>query len=334
MTRWLTLLLLLLVHPATAAPDYRALNEAVVQRHILPRYAALVQATEALDHTAERCTDTAGLREKWRGAVLAWEGAQHLRFGPALLFSRNQRFQFWPDPRNATQRQLADLFQKGVLPNFITGSIAVQGLSALERELFDPAAAAKLGEPFRCQWLRAVTANLAGMAREIVSDWGRGRDYARQFVAAQGPDVSYADSSEATLDLFKSLYSTVEQVSDQKLARPLGKNAREARPTAAEWPRSGASGAAIAANLLAAKDMGALFAPYLPAALATDLDNRLADLVRQAEHLDVEKSVADTAKRPATEKLRAAAFETKTLLAEKVTVALGIPLGFNALDGD
>jgi predicted lipoprotein len=332
MRRLAILLLLVVALPAAAAPDYRTLNEAVVRQHIVPRYAALARATAVLERV--ECTDLAALRAGWREAVLAWEGVQHLRFGPALLFNRHQRFAFWPDPRNATQRQLADLFQKGELPDFVTGSIAVQGLSALEREMFDARAAARLAEPFRCRWLLATTANLAAMARDIANDWGDGRRFAGQFVAAGGPDVSYAGPEEATLDLFKALHAAVEQVADQKLARPLGRSAKEARPQSAEWWRSGLSGAAIAANLAAAREIGALFAPHLPAALAAALTARLDALARDAGDLALEKAVSDPAQRPAVERLRTLAAETKTLLADKVTAALNIPLGFNALDGD
>ena len=42
----------------------------------------------------------------------------------------------------------------------------------------------------------------------------------------------------------------------------------------------------------------------------------------------------DPARRPAVEKLRREAAALKRLLADRLAPALGLPLGFNALDGD
>ncbi|MCC6466703.1 MAG: hypothetical protein IT563_00165 [Alphaproteobacteria bacterium] len=53
-----------------------------------------------------------------------------------------------------------------------TGSVAVQGLSALERALFEPEERKQLAtEPYRCQWLAAIATNLAAMARETLAEW-------------------------------------------------------------------------------------------------------------------------------------------------------------------
>lgn len=322
---------------APAEPDYRALNQAAVTKHILPRYAALAQATGAFAATAAKgCADRAAWQAGWRGAMLAWQGVQHLRFGPVLLFNRYQRFAFWPDPRNSITRQLAELFAERRLPDFAIGSIAVQGLSALERGLFDANEAMKLaGDEFRCAWAQAAARNLAEMASAIAADWHAERHYAEQFVAAQGNLVAFAGPQEATQELFKSLYGAVELAADHKLARPLGKDARSARPMATEHWRSGQSGAAIAANLAAARDLYASFAPSLgDAALRTDLQRRFDDLAARTAQLDLDRDLQEAGKRAGLEKLRADLLALKTQLGDRLAPALGLQIGFNALDGD
>ena len=223
--RALALGLTLLALPAMAV-DYESVNAAAAQRHIVPAYEKLSTATAVLARqAASSCTDIGPLQRDWRSAMAAWQGAQHLRFGPVEWFNRLQRFTFWPDPRNTTARQLSNLFQKQRMPeDMVMSSIAVQGLSAMERVLFEPKEAAKLAtEPFRCTWLKTVTANLAGMADDILKDWrDPPRRFAVQFGAAKGPDVIYASAQEGTLDLFKSLHTAVELAADHKLARPLG----------------------------------------------------------------------------------------------------------------
>lgn len=331
------LTMLFTIAAARAEPDYAAINAAAVREHIQPRFARLDTATQRLAAAAEAgCIDVAALRRAWIEAMAAWQDVQHLRFGPALWFNRHQRFAFWPDPRNSVPRQLGELFQAGQLPNFVTGSVAVQGLTALERALFDQAEAAKLGtEPFRCAWLKAVAKNLAEMGKALAADWSADSQFPKDFVAAKGDLVPYKEPKEATLDLFKALHQAVELVADHKLARPLGKTAKDQRPLLAELWRSKQSGVAVAADIEAARDLFKVFAPRMDnRALAADLTKRLDDLAQRTKGLDLDAVLADASKRPVLDKLRADAAALKTLFAEKLAPALDIPVGFNALDGD
>lgn len=333
------LLLILLASPAAAA-DYAALNAAAVERHIQPAYARLAAAAAALDAAAQAsCADLPRLQAAWREAMAAWQGAQHLRFGPAELYQRNARFAFWPDARNVVGRQLADLFAKrdpeAIAPrSFAIGSVAVQGLSALEHALFDPNAAAKLPqEAYRCDWLKAAAANVAGMAREIDAEW---RDYGPRF-ASSAPGGAYKDAREATQDLFKSLHAAVELVADHKLALPLGPSADKARPRRAESWRSETSLANVKENLAAAASLyDALAAGVGDAALDAELRRRFAAARAAADAIPVslEAAVASPAERAKVERLRREAAELKDALANRLSAALDLPLGFNALDGD
>lgn len=343
MHRWMVALLLTLwlapvpvASTQAAGIDYAGLNRAVVEGHILPGYARLGTASAALDKAASAsCTDIARLKLAWRDTMLAWQGVQHLRFGPAAWFNRHDRFAFWPDPRNVTQRQLAELFERQALPDFVTASVAIQGLTALERVLYDSDEAAKLGrQPFHCAWLKAVAANLAAIARDMDHDW-RTR-YAELFIAARGgKDVAYAEPKEATLELFKAVYGAVELAADHKLGRPLGSGGKEARPRLAEYWRSRSSGAAIAADLDAARDLYARFDSFVPdRGLAADLQTRFAALADAAKGIDLDAALAEPTGRERAEALRVQALELKRLLAERLSAALDIPVGFNALDGD
>lgn len=332
-----------------AEPDYRAINADATKRHILPRYAALADATGKLSDAAKAfCAVPAGgkiapLQAAWRQGMAAWQNAQHLRFGPVEYFNRLPRFAFWPDPRSVAQRQLGELFDKHdaasiAAEKLVTGSVAIQGFSALERELFEPAEATKLAtEPFRCQWLQAVAGNLAAMARDIDADWnGPPQDFAKKYLKADGDGSQYHAPSEATLDLFKSLYTGVELVADHKL-RPLADKLAAAKPRLSESWRSETSLDNIKVNLGAAYDLYTSLEPGVPeASLRTEIAQAFATAIASAAAVTVplEKAVADAATRPSAEKLRRDASALKRLLAEKLAPALGLPLGFNALDGD
>jgi predicted lipoprotein len=126
-------------------------------------------------------------------------------------------------------------------------------------------------------------------------------------------------------------------VGDHKLARPLGADWSKSKPRLAEFWRSASSGVAVAANLEAARDLYRAISPFVAdRALDADLKRRLDGITTLALALGgpLESVIADKTRRPAAERLRADIVQIKALLAEKLTAALGIPLGFNALDGD
>src|SRR3546814_3214031 len=94
-------------------------------------------------------------------------------------------------------------------------------------------------------------------------------------------DGLYHEPKDATLDLFKSLYTAVELIADHKLARPLGGSIDQARPHLAEAWRSQRSMRNIVINLRAAQDLYTkVFSPVVP---DRDLDDAIADTFRSEE---------------------------------------------------
>jgi hypothetical protein len=336
----LRLFFLLFIASPAAAADYAALNARAVELHIQPAYAELAAAAAKLDTAAQAsCSDIPALQTAWRQAMAAWQGAQHIRFGPIALFERHARFEFWPDPRNVAGRQLDQLFEKraaeAITPrSFAVGSVAVQGLGALERVLFDEERAKKLAaDSYRCDWLRAATGNVATMARETEAEW---RTYGPRFGSAT-PGGVYAGPQEATADLFKSLHAAIELVADHKLAKPLGDKPGKARPLLAESWRSGTSLDNVQANLAAGLSLYDALAPGVAdAALDAELRKRFAATLAAAKAVKskLQAAVADPKQRQQVELLQREAAQLKAALANQLSAALDLPLGFNALDGD
>ncbi|MGY4801504.1 imelysin family protein [Teichococcus aerofrigidensis] len=350
-----------LLVPATphAAPDeaaYRGLNRGVVEQVLLPSYRAFLEAAANLAarlDTLARTPGEAAALEAARGgfaaAMRAWQGIQHVRVGPADLFSRHARIQFWPDPRNSIGRDLAEAIAQRdaavleVRPNALR-NVTLQGLPALEWLIHGDEAVARLraGDAeaaFRIALLRSIGGNLSTLAADMLAGWTGGE---QPFAAALiQPATPYATPLEATQELFKMLHAAVEVVADRKLTRALGAGPPAARPQLLESWRSGLSGQNIQANLAAARAMyRAGFAQTLEGAgegeLATLLGRAFDQVMASAEALPLplEEAIGDAARRPAVERLRQEAVALKALLAQRLAPALGIPLGFNALDGD
>jgi hypothetical protein len=322
------------------------MNAAIINGHILPAYRTFAAAGAALAAAAKAyCTvpDAAGLtklRAAFGDASDGWQGVQHLRFGPSELFMRSSRLMFWPDPRDSVGRQLADLLGKGgdafTPANLAKQSVSVQGLPALERLLFGDEAAA-----LQCAAIQGIADNIAGLTAGLATDWTSGPiDYAR-VLQAPGPDNErYRSPSEVTMELFKSLHLAVEVVADRKLTKALGENAAAARPRLLEQWRSGRPLRNLELDLAAAKalwDSGmSAVVEQRNAPLAALVDKALAQTIASAGAITppLETALADPARRAAVETVVNEAVALKAIIAQQLAPVLGIPLGFNALDGD
>lgn len=350
---FLLLALPVIAQPASAVSDdvYNRLNRAAVEQHILPRYESFARQAEALDSTARTfCASPRqellpALQKSYHAIVDSWQSIQHVRFGPVDLFFRSQRIAFWPDPRNTIGKQMAELLSKRVHANlqaqsFSGGSVAIQGLPALERLLFGQAAE-KLGHAdeeavFRCRYISAIAANLAEISQDTLTEWTN--RFAIQLTSTGGNNTRYRTPKEATLELFKSLYTAVELVTDHKLARPLGASAEVARPRLAEAWRSERSLKNIRLNLEAAQNLYqiAFSSAVSDRALDDSIGKAFSDALKAAGAISqpLERAVQDKSARPTVERLAAASLTLKRLLVQRLPQALDIPVGFNALDGD
>jgi predicted lipoprotein len=339
---------------AVDARTYAAMNRAAVEGHILPRYDALVAATDSLEAAAKSyCAAPASrpiadLQAAFGASMDAWEDIQHVRFGPVDWFFRSQRFAFWPDPRNTIGKQMAELLSKHAAGSIdvdllAKGSVATQGLPAMERLIFgEEAAKLKSGADaaYRCDYVEAIAVNLARIARDTRVAWREGGEkaFAAVMLDTTKPDAPYREEQEATLELFKALYLAVELAADHKLARPLGASASDARPRLAQAWRSERSLRNIQRNLLAARDL--YQTGFAPAVADKTLDAAIRDAFGRvlsaaaALKQPLETAVQDKAARPLAEKLAAEALALKKLLGDRLPPALDIPVGFNALDGD
>jgi predicted lipoprotein len=342
---------------------YRRLNQALVDRHVLPRYGRLVAATAAFDVAAQRfCADPAHasadeIRGAFHAASDAWHDVEHLRFGPMESRLRAERLAFWPDPRNATGRQLAALIAGGdpaalTADGFLRASAAVQGLPAAERLLFDDGALEALrrgdgGAGRRCAILQAVVRNVAAISAEVLREWSTGDAAHARLIGAAGPgNTAYGDPKEATQEFLKSLYGGLDRLASLKLAKPLGASVAGARGTLAEEWRSDRALRDVRRNLAAARALylgeGTFGMSDFVRDVAGDpgLDARLRRALdassEAAERIPapIQSAVADPRLRPAVEHLLAEVQSLAHEIAEHLTVALDLPLGFNALDGD
>ena len=354
----LAALVLLAAPPAPAGigeADYARVNAALVESHVLPRYERLASATSALAAAADGlCAGGLGrdeARARFHDAMDAWMGVRHLRFGPAEMFMRADRFHFWPQARGKALAAVRALLAAGgdaLAPSRIRqASVAAQGLLAVEILLHaggraDVDAAAS---PAACRLLQAAAGNLRGMAAGMAADWRDGEASFARAVARPGPgDPRFESHRDATLAFFRSLNDGLQLVAEAKLRPVIGGAAAAARPRLAESRPSGRSARNVVVNLEALR---ALYqgegGPGL-GDLAGAVDPKLDQLLRKAFRLTVatarligrpvEEAAADPALRPKAEKLALQARALWQLARRRLAPALGFSAAFNSLDGD
>lgn len=342
--RWLIAAVLAL-GPSTAladdqGPDHALIAERAVSAHILPAYAAFAQATEALPAAAEAC-DADRLRSAYHASFDAWMGAQHIAFGPVEAEMRRFAIAFWPDTKGFARRAIERLIatEDPAIDDpvaFAKLSVAARGLLALEWLLFDETGPRALSEGYPCRFAQAVARDLRASAAVLLEGWRGEAGFARLLRAPGPSNPLYPGLEDATRDVLTSLDGGLQALIDLRLGRPLGSLERP-RPRRAEAWRSERSLRNIALSLRA---LQALYADAFAAELPAEEDARIrAGFARALEMIDraprpMTEAVAAPQTRFQIEAIQSRLAELQRRLRGALGPALGVSLGFNALDGD
>jgi predicted lipoprotein len=291
-------------------------------------YDGFAAATAALAEQARTSCDSAALRPAFHAAWDAWLAVSHIRIGPVEDQGRALAIAFWPDPKGLglrAQQALLTGDPAALDPErFAEQSVAARGLSGLERLLFP--ARAPAADP--CPLIRATTADLARMAAGIQAEWPA---FAQALLTAGATGNSrYLSPGEARQALLTQLVTGLGFTADQRLGRPLGSFERP-QPDRGEARASGRTLHNIVLSVQAARGLTADLVPEAPRSLAA-LDRALA----RAEGLDdpVLDGVATPQGRLKVEVLQQSVLAARDAVLAELPPALGVGMGFNALDGD
>ena len=342
--------------PTTLPADDTEHNVRAVKEHIIPAYAEFARTIHGMAVDAASFCDQPNeqnlqqLQQDFQHSMDAWQGIQHIRFGPIEFVLRMNRIQLWPDKRSSVSKHLDKLLSSQdpaalETERFATGSVAVQGFSALERLLYDDqvAAASYASEDsasrYRCAVIKAITANLATIAGNLHKEWSQGNDAYINFIASAADENDFYESDvEVSSIMLNNLHTELQVIVDQKLDRALDKSLKKARGTRAENWRSGRSLRNISINLQSLRAFYRLaFAPRLSdEQLNNNIETAFANTLAAVDAiaLPLDKAVKDAKARPQVENLRTEASKLKALIGGDLPQSLGLSLGFNSLDGD
>ena len=176
---------------------------------MLPRFKRLAESSGKLtEDLARACAGNKkaaeALKKDFADTVLAWAAVEFLRFGPMSQIGRPERFDFWPDPRGVTPRQVNALIAKRDASALDAAALAkksaaVQGLSALEILLYDDAhsiAADDEEARYRCKLALAMAQSTHALAREILAEWEGDAGWRRRMVEPGPQDERYKSPEE------------------------------------------------------------------------------------------------------------------------------------------
>ncbi|WP_421857913.1 imelysin family protein [Oricola sp.] len=335
LTRLIFVFGLLLAGTARAEPPDIA---AIVDNHVLPGFRTFADKSQALSAAAEAdCAPSAPeLRSAYGTAFDAWIAVSHLRFGPTETADRAFSLAFWPDSRGKTPKTLGALIDAAdpaltTAEGFSTVSIAARGFYALEFLLYDPAFAERGSADYRCALVRAMAADVARNAADILEDWQA--NYA-DLLRHAGANDDYRSPEEAAKRLLTALSTGLEFTSDMRLGRPMGTFERP-RPKRAEARRSGRSLRHVVLSLEATRDLARLLAAPSPDA-AEALEASFGRALKLASQLGdpVFAGVAEPQGRFEVEALKQAVDDVRDAVTTRLGPALGVAAGFNSLDGD
>lgn len=341
-----SLIVVAIAAPASAkAPEPGPLAVKAIETVVLPRYRALAEAASAQAGAWEKAcadgdmsSDVDALREAYQAAADQWSSIEFVTTGPVATALRPDRIFFGPDRRNAVAKALAELTDKakaGDLPReTVRGvSVAAQGFPALERVLYEPAE----GEPAaRCRVGGAIANNLAEITAGVVSEWTADSGPLARLKRGEGDPLSFADPAQAAARLMTDLAGGLQRINDVKLLPVLGSGPDAARPKAAEGWRSGRSARSIRLMIDSLGALAKVFAEAAPPDVAA-ADAKAFSAAREAAAKlpdDVGAAAAEPKRRKRIEAAIATFKAAQADVATKLAPVLGVPLGFNALDGD
>lgn len=327
--------------------SHTAMVKAAIERYIIPHFDALKAAAAPLpDAVANVCkTGSADARkeleDRFRNVVLAYAGGDFLRFGPMREQGRREQISFWPDPRGFVARQMRLLLLnkdgKIAEPGAIRKqSAAVQGLPALEALIHDPHISLGPGDAasYRCVVAGAIAANIVQLTHEVADEWEKPQGWADKMLHPGPANDTYKTESEPAVEVVKALIVGLGLTADLQVKPQIDPKIRLAPP----YDKSGLQKAYYAASIASLHQLYDIL--DLESWLPPDrlwMKDWVAGTWRTLESSDGVGGRAPHAKRDDAPTLREVFDRTnglRNMVANRLSVAAKLTVGFNELDGD
>lgn len=348
----LVLALPVTAHAQTQSSSLYPVAQRVLSNYIEPatnRFLATTQKLRAELHQAcsGKATSTSPqITKAFDDVVLAWSGLSFLRFGPLVQDNRYERIFFWPDPRGLVYKQTVSLLKENTprtAQDVSSYSVAVQGLPALEYLLFAQEGLVQqhaIEDSARCDLAGAIAANLQNQAQRLKEQWSSDGDFGKLFVEPGQTNPVYRTTIEVNNELIKAVSTGLQFVMQVQLAPALKSEQQAVDVRRLPFWRSGVSPLYVSGQLQGMKQL-ILAANYQQTTREPSwVVDALASELERAAQVSKRLAIADQQRMqqgPLYQGLHLVslvATNAKLLLEQDLAPALGVSIGFNALDGD
>ncbi len=318
-----------------------------------PALAALADSADRLGDAADALCAAPGehslaaAREAFAETVQDWGRASVLRFGPLAADSRFERIFFWPDARGIALRQVQKLLAEedgdAIAADGLAGkSAALRGFPALEFVLHGTGSdELARSADFRCRYGAAIARNIAAIASATLEGWRSGTGFADSFADPRPGTEPYRSAAEVDGEIVKALTTILQYVRAAELLPALGDSPEKANGKRAPLWRSRLTFRLIEAQVRGARDLLAAAgyetslpddAAWMPQSIRFELETtaRMLNEIATAP----EAAFGDGEDRGRLTVADLSLDHAGHLVSEQLSNALGLTMGFNALDGD
>ena len=304
--------------------------------------------TALCDAPSDELLSTA--QEQFKAAVIAFSRVEFVRMGPLGKADRLERLLFWPDRKGIALRQvqtaLAEKDATAASPDSLQGkSVAMQGLAALEFLLFGTGKEelASGAGAYRCTYARSAATLIDGLAETIDAEWHdtSPEGASAHMLSPQPTFDDYRTTTEVLEKLAATLVHGTETMRDQRLMPILGASGDKPKPRSALFWRSNMTTPALTANFDGLHDF--FLAARYPEAIGKTNDWVAKGAIFEFENAaraaaaivdPMEQAVGDKVQLDALKYMSIITGSLDHLLGENLAAALGLSVGFSALDGD
>ena len=348
-----TMLVCCVYSSATAQQtDWLSSNIDVATQHIVPKYRTMAMASVALAENvsamcaSESATVNAQVVNSFAELFMAWAQVQHIKFGPVSFLKRYERFHYWPDKHNVGSRQLQRLLlslDDGSIVetdlDISKKSVSLQGLSALERLLYDTD---KNLTQKQCFLSIEITQNLQQIANDVDQSWRMAPvEFVKEFELASREQGTYGSSLEVTTMLANALATQLLVISEYKLGQALPKKegGRVYQRELEAW-QSELSSKIIEQSLSSLNELYLFgFAEQTKAVnrlLDEKIQQQFTEVIGLSQNFDhpLIKTIVDSHGLEKIMVLQKEVMDLEMLIRNELFPELGFATQFNSLDGD
>jgi predicted lipoprotein len=357
--RRLLLALLFAATPALAQEVVpTAIEAGVAQRaiegYVRPSFERFAEQAGALEtRMTALCGAPSGMsladaRQRFADMAGAYARIYFLRFGPLLRDNRMERLFLWPDPRGIAlkqvQRVLAEQPDDVLDPVALQGkSVALQGINALEFVLFgtDSETLTAASGSYRCRYGASTAAAIRRVADDTRNEWADADGISRRLITPDVTDPDYRTVREVLEELVGAAAHGAEGARDIMLLPAIGQNGKKPNGRAAPLWRSDNSLAMVGGSLIGIVDfVRASGVTEAAGPVGPDIDETLALEAANVQRIEtevtgtIEEALADRQQMMSLRYLVIYSDQLETLIGGHLAQALGITVGFSALDRD